>query len=271
MSDQPLHNRLIAVPEARELDLFSALLERRGARVLRVPLVAILDAPDPEPVLAWLQQFCDGSCDDLILLTGEGLRRLLACLARWQPSLRAQFLQRLAQVRTITRGPKPARALRELGLAPAIEASAPTTDGVIASLADLDLSARRVGLQLYGSEPNLKLQDFLRGKRAQVHTVAPYVYASAIDDAAVLALLEQLHAASVDAIAFTSKAQIERLFAVAPAARVCAALANTQVAVVGPVVAEALRARGVRIDGMPQSSWSMKPLSSELARLLAAG
>ena len=65
MSDQPLHNRLIAVPEARELDLFTALLERRGARVLRVPLVAILDAPDPEPVLGWLQQFCEGAPDRL--------------------------------------------------------------------------------------------------------------------------------------------------------------------------------------------------------------
>jgi uroporphyrinogen-III synthase len=271
MSDQPLHNRLIAVPEARELDLFTALLERRGARVLRVPLVAILDAPDPEPVLDWLRQFCAGSCDDLILLTGEGLRRLLACLEQWQPALRPQFLQRLAQARTITRGPKPARALRELGLAPAIEASVPTTDGVIASLSTLDLGARRVGLQLYGSEPNLKLQEFLRHKGARVLPVAPYVYANAIDDAAVLALLDQLQAAAVDAIAFTSKAQIERLFAVAPAATVRAALAAVQVAVVGPVVAEALQQRGVRIDGMPQSSWSMKPLSAELARLLAAG
>ena len=269
MSDQPLDNRLIALPEARELDLFATLLERRGARVLRVPLVAIHDAPDPEPVLAWLQQFCAGRCDDLILLTGEGLRRLLACLERRQPQLRPQFLQALGRVRRITRGPKPARALRELGLAPDIEASTPTTDGVIASLSGLDLQARSVGLQLYGSEPNLKLQDFLRSKGALVREVAPYVYANAIDDDAVLALLQRLRSGAVDAIAFTSKAQVERLFAVAPLGDVCAALAATQVAVVGPVVAEALQQRGVRIDGMPQSSWSMKPLSAELARLLA--
>ncbi len=269
MSDQPLDNRLIAVPEARELDLFAALLERRGARVLRVPLVAIHEAPDPEPVLAWLQQFCAGGCDDLILLTGEGLRRLLACLERWQPQLRPQFLQALAQARKITRGPKPARALGELGLAPDIEATVATTDGVIASLGDLDLQARRIGLQLYGSDPNLKLQQFLRAKGAQLAAVAPYVYASAIDDAAVLALLQQLRTGNIDAIAFTSKAQINRLFAVAPQNQVCAALAATQVAVVGPVVAEALQQRAVRVDAMPQSSWSMKPLSAELARLLA--
>ena len=99
--------------------------------------------------------------------------------------------------------------------------------------------------------------------------VAPYIYASASDDAAVRALLQQLRAGSVDAIAFTSKAQIDRLFAVATPETVLAALAATQVAVVGPVVGDALRQRGVRVDAMPQSSWSMKPLSAELARLLA--
>ena len=96
------------------------------------------------------------------------------------------------------------------------------------------------------------------------------MYANASDDAAVRALLEQLRSGRVDAIAFTSKAQVERLFAVAPHAAVCAALAATQVAVVGPVVAAALRARGVSVDGMPESAWSMKPLSAELARLLGA-
>src|SRR5690349_23530774 len=74
-----LTGRTIAVPETRELDVFSAMLERRGATVLRCPLVAILDAPDPKPSLEWLRGFNDGACDDLILLTGEGLRRLLSC------------------------------------------------------------------------------------------------------------------------------------------------------------------------------------------------
>jgi uroporphyrinogen-III synthase len=31
--------------------LFAGLLERRGASVLRCPLIAIRDAPDPAPVL----------------------------------------------------------------------------------------------------------------------------------------------------------------------------------------------------------------------------
>ena len=40
--------------------------------------MAILDAPDPGPVDAWLRELTETGFDDLILLTGEGLRRLLA-------------------------------------------------------------------------------------------------------------------------------------------------------------------------------------------------
>ncbi len=74
-----LNGRVIAVPKIRELDVFSSLLEHRGAIVLRCPLMSIKDAPDPQPVLDWINQFCIGSCDDLVLTTGEGLLPLRYC------------------------------------------------------------------------------------------------------------------------------------------------------------------------------------------------
>ncbi|HTP39818.1 MAG TPA: uroporphyrinogen-III synthase [Steroidobacteraceae bacterium] len=265
-----LEGKLIAVPETRELDLFVGLLERRGARALRFPLVSIQDAPDPGPVLHWLRAFAAGGCDDLILMTGEGLRRLRGCIARHEPSLEAPFLAALARVRRITRGPKPARALRELGLRPQVEADPPTTAGVIASLGSLDLRGRRVGLQLYGIEPNLRLQAFLRGAGASVHSVAPYVYADGASAAVVDELLAELNAGRVDAIAFTSKQQIERLFRSADAAQVRAALSRTAVAAVGPVVAETLAGFGVPVRAMPGESWFMKPLTAELEALFSS-
>src|SRR5882762_1184395 len=89
MDPQPLAGRTVAVPETRELEVFAAMLERRGASVVRCPLVAIHDAPDPAPVLAFARGFAGGSCDDLILTTGEGLRRILACIERLEKA-RAQ-------------------------------------------------------------------------------------------------------------------------------------------------------------------------------------
>jgi uroporphyrinogen-III synthase len=268
---EPLARRVIAIAEARELDVFAALLERRGAQVLRYPLVRIIDAPDPAPVLQWIRTAAAGGYDDLILLTGEGLRRLVNCIDRREPALRAPFLAALARMRKITRGPKPARALRELGMQSDLPAPVPTTAGVIEALRSIDWHGRRVGVQLYGAEPNLPLIEFLTGAGAQVATVAPYLYADAASEAAVQELLGRMRRGGVDAIAFTSKAQVERLFRAAPAEEVRAALAATQVAAVGPVVGDTLAAHGVAVNAMPESTWFMKPLTAALSELLADG
>jgi uroporphyrinogen-III synthase len=271
MEAQTLLGKTIAVPETRELDLFAALLERRGAVVLRCPLVAICDAKDPEPVLTFMRRFAEGACDDLILLTGEGLRRLVSCLEQHQPALMPQFLTQLAKVRKITRGPKPARALRELGLKPDIAAEVPTTAGVIAVLEPLaySLDGRSVGVQLYGDEPNLPLIEFLHRCGAGVITVAPYSYADSTADSAVLELLARIERGGVDAIAFTSTPQVRRLLAVGGEARVAQALQRTHVAAVGPVVAAALAEHGISVQSMPQDSFFLKPLTSAIEAALA--
>jgi uroporphyrinogen-III synthase len=110
--------------------------------------------------------------------------------------------------------------------------------------------------------------QFLRQAGATVTTVAPYVYADAADDAAVLTLLERLGAGEVDAIAFTSTPQVERLFAVAPAAKVCESLRHTLVAAVGPVVAATLRRHGVEAHLMPEEAFFLKPLTTALEEAL---
>ena len=60
----------------------------------------------------------------------------------------------------ITRGPKPVRALREIGLASDLQAVEPTTEGIIAALTAFNLPGRTVGVQLYGDELNIPLMNF---------------------------------------------------------------------------------------------------------------
>ncbi|MFZ0499241.1 MAG: uroporphyrinogen-III synthase, partial [Steroidobacteraceae bacterium] len=265
---QPLAGRTIAVPESREIEVFASLLERRGACVIRCPLVAIRDAPDPAPVLDWSRRLAAGAFDDLVLLTGEGLRRILSCIEQHEAALRAQFIAELGRMRKITRGPKPAKVLRELGMKSELAAEQPTTDGVIATLRQLDLPGRRIGVQLYGTEPNRPLVDFLESAGAVVATVAPYVYADDADEQAVHNLVSELSAGRVDAIAFTSSGQIERLIAVASEEGAGKALANTLVAAIGPVVAETLRRHGIDARLMPAESFFLKPLTTALEEAL---
>jgi uroporphyrinogen-III synthase len=265
MQEQTLAGRTVAVPETRELDLFSSMLERRGAQVLRCPLVAILDAPDPQPILEWIRRFNASEFDDLVLLTGEGLRRILSCIDIHAPDQREPFVAQLARVRKITRGPKPARALRELGLKTDIAAETPTTEGVMTSLRNAgELSGRKVAVQLYGTEPNRPLISFLESAGATVATVAPYVYADKADDEAVRSLLSKMAAGEVDVIAFTSTPQVERLFSVGPPELVKAALEQTEIAAIGPVVADALARHQITAKLMPHDSFFMKPLTSAI-------
>lgn len=270
MATQSLAGRTIAIPESREMEVFATLLERRGAHVIRCPLIAIRDAPDPVPVLEWSRLLAAGAMDDLILLTGEGLARILSCIQQHEPVLRPRFIAALGGVRKITRGPKPAKALRELGMKPQVAAEPPTTEGVITSLRDLDLHGHRVGVQLYGTEPNRPLVDFLQSAGAGAWPVAPYVYAGAADEQAVHDLLDRMRAGGVDAIAFTSSAQVERLFALASEEGARSALANTLVAAVGPVVADTLRRHGIDARLMPQEAFFLKPLTSVLEEALGA-
>jgi uroporphyrinogen-III synthase len=268
--DWNLKGKRIAVPEMRELEIFASLLERRGAEVLRCPLVTIYDSPHSAQVLAFAVRIAEGGFDDFVLITGEGLTRILSCINKHDPALQERFIAGLQNVRTITRGPKPARVLRSLGLKSNIEATEPTSEGVIEALKPLDLAGRRVALQLYGNDPNVKLTRFLQERGVELTTVAPYVYGNAADDATVKSLLERMAAGEVDAIAFTSKLQIERLVNQQPAALVKRALTRTKIAAVGPIVAEAIRAAGFEVASSPEHSWFMKPLVVALSESLQA-
>jgi len=273
VTSAPLAGKTVALPESRELDQLSRLLEEQGATTWRCPLVAILDAPDPAPVDDWLRRLVGGAFDDVIFLTGEGLRRLLARAERTES--RDAVIAALGRVRRITRGPKPARALHEIGLASDLPASVPTSRGVIDSLRVLDLNGRRVGLQLYGTDPGAELGAFLTGAGAAVSTVSPYVYAPAIDDQRVRELIEAMQANRIDAIAFTSASQIDRLWGVARSAGIepalTAALSSTRVAAIGPIVESALGERGVRIDIATSKPFVMKHLVGLIADKLGRG
>ena len=266
--DRPLAHGTIALPETRLLDVLAGLLERRGAVVWRCPLVAILDHPNEEAVMQWLRDFMRNPPALTILLTGEGLRRLLGFAER--AGLASEFIQTLAHQPILVRGPKPARVLKELGLEARWSATTPTTAGVIETLQGMTLAGQEVGVQLYGDEPNPPLMAALRQAGAIARPVSPYVYAPKSDDEQVIALIRALDQGHIDAMVFTSQPQSRRLRDVAQSHGLSEALvrglARTRVAAIGPVAADDLTRQGIRVDIMPADSFFMKPLVTELVR-----
>jgi uroporphyrinogen-III synthase len=268
-----LKGRRIVVPETRELDLFMNMLRARGAMPIACPLVAIRDVADSALIDLWLRRFIARPCDDLVLLTGEGLRRLIGCAER--AGVKPAFVAALAGPRKFARGPKPVRALREIGLDADVVASIPTSAGVVDALSALDLSDRLVGVQLYPDGDHQLLLGFLADVGARADAVVPYLYASQADDEAALAIIKQMAAGEIDAIAFTSSPQVRRLFNVAVKAgrgeALREGLRRTLVAAIGPVVAAELAAFDVRFDIMPANeAYFMKPLVRELGEAFAS-
>lgn len=267
-----LQGTRILILETREEAQFARLLAEQGADVLQCPMFEIRDAPDPAPVSAWIDRLIAAPFDDLVLLTGEGLRRLTK-LAR-ATGREQSFVAAVGRTRTFIRGPKPGRALREIGLEPQVTAEAPTSDGVAATLKRYDLAGRRIGVQLYPERDHAALLDAITAQGATVDAVLPYAYDARAAEQTVVTAVEEMAQGRLDALALTSSGQVRRLFDVARAHacedRLREGLSRTPIASVGPVVTEELAAHGFAPTITPANeAFFMKPLIS--AMIVALG
>lgn len=264
----------ILILEAREEAQFSRLLAEQGADVLQCPMFTIHDAPDQAPVGAWIRRAIARPFDDLVLTTGEGLRRLVKASERLD--LRDAFVAAVARMRSFARGPKPGRALREIGLAQHATTTVPTSEGIASLLQDYDLSGRRLGLQLYPDKDHTPLLAAIAARGAAIDPVLPYVYDPSAAESRIAQAIDEMAAGRVDALALTSSGQLRRLFDVAraqgvePALR--EALARTRIASVGPVVSDELKHYGLAADIVPANeAYFMKPLIHAMALALHRG
>jgi uroporphyrinogen-III synthase len=270
MADR-LNGYRILILETREEAQFSRLLAEQGADVVQCPMFTIRDAPDPLPIEAWIGRFVERPCDDLVLMTGEGLRRLLKVARR--TGLEPDFIAALGKARKFARGPKPGRALREIGLEPQVTTEKPTSEGIIEMLGRVDLAGHRVGLQLYPDKDHGALTGVIAAQGAEADPVLPYVYDAQAADANIVTAIDAMAQGSIDAIALTSSGQVRRLIEVAQThgceAQLRDGLERTPIASVGPVVSDELRSHGLRTDIYPANdAYFMKPLISAMAAAL---
>jgi uroporphyrinogen-III synthase len=271
MADR-LNGYRILILESREEAQFSRLLTEQGADVLQCPMFTIHDAPDAAPIEAWIRRFIEKRCDDLVLMTGEGLRRLIKVARRIE--VEQDFIAAIGTARKFARGPKPGRALREIGLEPQLTTEKPTSEGIAEMLSRVDLGKHRVGLQLYPDKDHSALIGAITAQGAEVDTVLPYAYDAQAAETNIITAIDEMAQGRIDAIALTNLGQVRRLVEVAKAhgceARLRDGLARTPIASVGPVVSDELKSHGLRADISPANdAYFMKPLISAMAAVLA--
>jgi uroporphyrinogen-III synthase len=158
----------------------------------------------------------------------------------------------------VCRGPKPVAALKGLGLKPTLVAPEPNTWNDLLALIDaqLQIAGQKVAVQAYG-KVNEPLLEGLSARGAEVRSVAIYAWALPEDLAPLRAAIALICEGEVDVVTFTAAQQLAHLFEVAAQSGSEAALSaalkeRVVVASIGPIMTEALQARGLPADLEPE-------------------
>jgi len=264
----PLAGLEVVTFESRRAEEVRRLLESRGATVTSAPALREVSLGPDGPAAALVDALERGEVDVVVALTGSAVNALVEALAeRCPPSRLAELLGR---TRLAARGPKPAAALRRLGLAPAVVAPSPSTwVELLAGLdAELPVRGQRVAVLEYGrTQPELLAALEHRG--AAVMPIALYRWEPPEDTAPLLRAAERLAAGEPDVALFTAAVQVDHLLALPPPEVARALPAGLErsvvVAAIGPTTRAALEERGIRADLVPE-----RPKLGPLVALVAA-
>jgi uroporphyrinogen-III synthase len=271
MSD--LQGRRIALLEGRMHGELAVLVRRHGGEPYSVPALREVPKSGGEEVERLLTRLDCGVLQIVICLTGVGVMALGREAERLDrlPAL----LRRLKAVTTVCRGPKPVAALKRLGIVASVQTRAPhTRTELLAALEDVELAGQGVALMHYG-ERDVALATALQERGAQLDELCLYTWELPEELGPLRQLVRDLVAGDVDAVAFTSKAQVRHLWQVAGDMHLAQELPralNTRVVVaaVGPTCAAELEARGVAPHVVPLHP-KMGPMVLALAAYFAAG
>jgi uroporphyrinogen-III synthase len=232
------------------------LLERHGCQGFSAPSMREVPLSDQHEAFAFGEELLRGDHEVLVLLTGVGTRMLVDALSSRHPQ--ADVLAAFGRCQLVCRGPKPVAALKALGLKPTLVAPEPNTWQDLVRLLDAELpvAGRKLAVQAYG-KVNQPLLDALRERGAAVRSVGIYAWELPADLAPLTAAVDRLSRAEADVVLFTAAQQVEHLFQIAEregkADALQAALrARVVCASIGPIMSEALAARGLPVDLVPE-------------------
>src|SRR5579864_6445804 len=159
-----LHQRVVAFLEGRRAAELADLIQRHNGIPLAAPCLREVHAPDSPALQSSIADALTSRFDFAIFLTGVGTTTVFES-AR-QMNRETDLRERLASATIVARGPKPAAALRKLGVH--IDLTAPsTTAEVLTVLKPIDVHGKTVVVQLYG-EPNPALSQSLAQRGARV-------------------------------------------------------------------------------------------------------
>ncbi|MFZ0593799.1 MAG: uroporphyrinogen-III synthase [Bryobacteraceae bacterium] len=238
--------------ESRRAALMEQLIRRHGGDPFVAPSVKEIPFEQHDEAFRWADRLFAGDFDLLVLMTGAGLAYLRDILAeRYPPEV---FGGALRQLTIVSRGPKPAAVLHEMGVSGKIMVPEPNTwreiVPVIAARPE-----RRITIQEYG-RANPEFISALEALGAEVSAISIYRWMLPDDLNPLREAVRSIAERECDVVMFTTSIQLTHLLEVAArmgrAGEVRQALAEDLViASVGPIMNAALEDWGFTPDIVP--------------------
>lgn len=242
--------RVLAL-ESRRSSEIAELIRKQGGAPFVAPSMREIPVEEDSSILVFAERLLAGVFDMMILLTGVGTRQLNRWMAEHYPA--GSFADALRKLTVVARGPKPAAALREMGVSPALIAGEPNTWREVLAVTEAR-PERRVAIQEYG-RTNPELVDGIRARGAEVTTVRIYRWDLPEDASALREAARKLARGEFDVVLFTTGVQIAHLARMAREqdieAEVLDGLRRSLVGSIGPTTTEALEEYGVQPDFEP--------------------
>lgn len=244
----------VAALESRRAQDMERLIRRYGGKAFVSPSMREVPIEENREAIDFAYRVMTGEIDIVIFLTGVGFQQLLRAIER---SLdKQQFLNALSDITTIVRGPKPAAAMREVGLTPGITVPEPNTWRELLSVVDaqVPVTNHKVGLQEYGKS-NSSLIAGLEARGAEVVPVRVYHWDLPTDTRPLEENIRAIISGQRDLLLLTSAHQVANLLrmsaelGVEPQLR--EALKNVIVASIGPTTSEMLKQNDLPVDLEP--------------------
>lgn len=259
----------VASFESRRATEIARMIEKFGGIAHVSPSLREVPIEHHRPVVDFANLLITGQVDIVLFLTGVGIQQMFDQLERHVD--RQRFLDALADVKTVVRGPKPLAALRALGVTPSLQVPDPNTWREVLSTFDqfLPVANQVVAVQEYGV-PNVSLVAGLEARGAKVLPVQVYRWDLPEDTGPLEANIRRIAEGEIDVCLFTSAQQAHHLLLLASRlgleAELRAGLRRTVIASIGPTTSETLRKLGLAVDFEP-SHGRMGQLLSELSQV----
>lgn len=244
----------VAALESRRRDDMARMIERFGGQAFVSPSMREVPIEENRPAIEFAYRVMTGEFNMVIFLTGVGLRHLITAIEKSVDKQR--FLDALSDITTVVRGPKPAVAMKELGVTPTIKVPEPNTWREVLTTLDEQggVTNMKIGLQEYG-KPNRSLIAGLEARGAQVVSVRVYNWELPEDTAPLAENIRAMAAGERDVLLLTSAHQVANMLRMAADMgledQLREALSQMIVASIGPTTTEMLQQNDLPVDLEP--------------------